>query len=147
MNYAVHQPTGGDRLADILERVLDKGIVVAGDITVSLVGIELLSIKVRLIVATVDRAREIGINWWEADPRLTARSSELSIENEQLKERLAVLEGKEADPMLTTRSFELSIENEQLKNRLAALEGKVASSIRPRKHRARSAVVKSGSVT
>ena len=147
MNYAVHQPTGGDRLADILERVLDKGIVVAGDITVSLVGIELLSIKVRLIVATVDRAREIGINWWEADPRLTARSSELSIENEQLKERLAVLVGKEADPMLTTRSFELSIENEQLKNRLAALEGKVASIIRPRKHRARSAVVKSGSVT
>jgi gas vesicle protein GvpA/GvpJ/GvpM family len=117
MNYAIHQPTGGDRLADILERVLDKGIVVAGDITVSLVGIELLNIKVRLIVATVDRAREIGINWWEADPKLTTRSSELSIENEQLKERLAVLEGK------------------------------VARSIPPRKHRARSAVVKSGSVT
>src|SRR5438132_368966 len=57
MNYAVHQPTGGDRLADILERVLDKGIVVAGDVTVSLVGIELLSIKVRLIVATVGRAQ------------------------------------------------------------------------------------------
>src|SRR4051812_19354444 len=128
MNYAVHQPTGGDRLADILERVLDKGIVVAGDITVSLVGIELLSIKVRLIVATVDRAREIGINWWEADPRLTARSSELSIENEQLEERLAVLEGKDADPMLTTRASELSIENEQLKNRLAALEDRVANS-------------------
>jgi len=146
MNYAVHQPTGGDRLADILERVLDKGIVVAGDITVSLVGIELLNIKVRLIVATVDRAREIGINWWEADPRLTARSSELSIENEQLRERLAALEGKEADPMLTTRASELSIENEQLKKNLARLEGKIASSTRPRKHRARSAVVKSGRV-
>jgi len=116
MNYAVHQPTGGDRLADILERVLDKGIVVAGDITVSLVGIELLSIKVRLIVATVDRAREIGINWWEADPMLTARTSELSIENERLKKRLA------------------------------ALEGRVARSIRPRKHGARSTVLKSGSV-
>src|SRR5450631_1889216 len=117
MNYAVHQPTGGDRLADILERVLDKGIVVAGDISVSLVGIELLSIKVRLIVCTVDRAREIGINWWEADPKLTTRSSELSIENEQLRERLTVLEGE------------------------------VARSIRPRKRPARSTVVKSGSVT
>ena len=117
MNYAVHQPTGGDRLADILERVLDKGIVVAGDITVSLVGIELLSIKVRLIVATVDRAREIGINWWEADP------------------------------MLTTRTSDLSIENEQLKKRLAALEHKVARSTRPRKRRPRNIVVKSGSIT
>ena len=117
MNYAVHQPTGGDRLADILERVLDKGIVVAGDVTVSLVGIELLSIKVRLIVATVERAQELGINWWEADPMLTTRTSELSIENEQLRKRLAVLEGT------------------------------VARSIRPRKRRARSMVVKSGSVT
>ena len=117
MSFAIHQPTGGDRLADILERVLDKGIVVAGDVTVSLVGIELLSIKVRLIVATVDRAREIGINWWEADP------------------------------MLTTRSSELSIENQQLKKRLAALEGKVARSIRPRKRRPRSMVVNPGSVT
>ena len=92
MSFAVHQPTGGDRLADILERVLDKGIVVAGDVTVSLVGIELLNIKVRLIVATVERAIELGINWWEADPMLTTRTSELSIENEQLKKRLAVLE-------------------------------------------------------
>ena len=117
MSFAIHQPTGGDRLADILERVLDKGIVVAGDVTVSLVGIELLNIKIRLIVATVDRAREIGINWWEADPMLTTRTSELSIENEQLRKRLAVLEGK------------------------------VARSIRPRKRRARSMVVKSGSVT
>ena len=92
MTITVHQPTGGDRLADILERVLDKGIVVAGDVTISLVGIELLNIKIRLIVATVDRALELGINWWEADPRLTTRTSELSVENEELKKRLAVLE-------------------------------------------------------
>jgi hypothetical protein len=117
MNYAIHQPTGGDRLADILERVLDKGIVVAGDITVSLVGIELLNIKIRLIVATVERAMELGINWWEADPMLTTRSSELSIENEQLKKRLAVLESR------------------------------VARNMRPPKRRPRTAVVKSGSVT
>jgi hypothetical protein len=117
MSFAIHQPTGGDRLADILERVLDKGIVVAGDVTVSLVGIELLNIKVRLIVATVERAMELGINWWEADPMLTTRTSELSIENEQLKKRLAVLESK------------------------------VARNIRPRKRRPRSTVVKSGSAT
>ncbi|BAM87500.1 gas vesicle protein GvpA [Bradyrhizobium oligotrophicum S58] len=92
MTFTVHQPTGGDRLADILERVLDKGIVVAGDVTISLVGIELLNIKIRLIVATVDRALELGINWWEADPRLTTRASELSVENEELKKRLALLE-------------------------------------------------------
>ena len=116
MSFAVHQPTGGDRLADILERVLDKGIVVAGDVTISLVGIELLNIKVRLIVATVERAMELGINWWEADP------------------------------MLTTRTSDLSIENEQLKKRLAALEGKVARNARPRKRRPRRMVVKSGSV-
>ena len=117
MSYMVHQPTGGDRLADILERVLDKGIVVAGDVTISLVGIELLNIKVRLIVATVERAIELGINWWEADP------------------------------MLTTRSSELSIENELLKKRLALLEGKVAHNNRPRKRRSRSTPMKSGSVT
>ncbi len=96
MAIDVHQPTGGDRLADILERVLDKGIVVAGDVTISLVGIELLNVKVRLIVASVERAMELGINWWEADPMLTTRSSELRIENEQLKQRLAVLESKAA---------------------------------------------------
>jgi uncharacterized small protein (DUF1192 family) len=96
MTFTVHQPTGGDRLADILERVLDKGIVVAGDVTISLVGIELLNIKIRLIVATVDRAMELGINWWEADPRLTTRNSELSVENDELKKRLALLEGEVA---------------------------------------------------
>ena len=96
MTITVHQPTGGDRLADILERVLDKGIVVAGDVTISLVGIELLNIKIRLIVATVDRAIELGINWWEADPMLTTRNSQLSAENDELKKRLAVLEGEVA---------------------------------------------------
>jgi hypothetical protein len=55
-------------LADVLERVLDKGIVVVGDIQVRLLDIELLTIKVRLMVASVDRAREMGINWWESDP-------------------------------------------------------------------------------
>src|ERR671935_647966 len=59
-------------LGDILERVLDKGIVIAGDIQVNLLDIELLTIRLRLIVASVDTARRMGINWWESDPRLTA---------------------------------------------------------------------------
>ena len=61
----------GDSLADLLERVLDKGIVIAGDITINLLDIELLNIKLRLLIASVDKAREMGINWWESDTALT----------------------------------------------------------------------------
>jgi hypothetical protein len=63
-------------LADLLERILDKGIVIAGDISISLVDIELLTIKLRLLVASVDKAREIGVNWWESDPWLRSRSDQ-----------------------------------------------------------------------
>jgi hypothetical protein len=80
-------------LADILERVLDKGIVIAGDITISLVQVELLSIKVRLLIASVDKAREIGIDWWERDKALTSHAAEaLVADNMLLKERLAKVE-------------------------------------------------------
>jgi hypothetical protein len=61
----------GSGLADILERILDKGIVVAGDISISLVGVELLTVRIRLVVASVDRALEMGIRWWESDAALT----------------------------------------------------------------------------
>src|ERR1700709_958100 len=63
-------PAAPANLADILERVLDKGIVIAGDIQINLLDIELLTIKLRLLIASVDRAREMGINWWESDPPL-----------------------------------------------------------------------------
>ena len=84
----------GSSLADILERVLDKGIVIAGDITISLVGVELLNIKVRLLIASVDKAMEMGINWWENDPYLTTHSNQLETENRILRERLERLEAK-----------------------------------------------------
>ena len=85
-------------LADILERVLDKGIVIAGDINISLVGVELLNIKLRLLVASIDKAMEIGINWWESDPALSSRAKQMEGENEALKSRLDRLESKmEAD--------------------------------------------------
>jgi hypothetical protein len=87
-------PHGGGpaNLADILERVLDKGIVIAGDIQINLLDIELLTIKIRLLVASVDRAREMGINWWETDPRLTDKAQTLEDENKDLRERLERLE-------------------------------------------------------
>ena len=81
-------------LADILERVLDKGIVIAGDISISMVGIELLSIKVRLLVASVDKAMQMGINWWENDPYLTTHARTLTDENRDLHERIAQVEAR-----------------------------------------------------
>lgn len=81
-------------LADILERVLDKGIVIAGDITISLAEIELLNIKVRLLVASVDKAQEMGIDWWQSDPALSSRAKKLEEENDFLKTRLERLEAR-----------------------------------------------------
>jgi hypothetical protein len=80
-------------LADVLERVLDKGLVIAGDIKVCLLDIELLTIKLRLLVASVDKAREMGIDWWEYDPSLSSRHQrQLAAENEQLRERISASE-------------------------------------------------------
>jgi Gas vesicle protein len=96
---------GATNLADILERVLDKGLVIAGDIQVNLLDIELLTIKLRLVITSLDTAREVGINWWENDPWLSADASrraeerelrgsngELEEENRRLKERISELE-------------------------------------------------------
>jgi hypothetical protein len=85
---------GPSNLADILERVLDKGIVIAGDIQINLLDIELLTIKLRLLVASVDKAKEMGINWWEGDPALTSGVKELEQENKQLRKQLEELEEK-----------------------------------------------------
>ena len=90
MQCAVH----ADSLADVLERILDKGVVIAGDVSVSLVGIELLTIRLRLLIATVDKAKELGIDWWERDPQLSSRAAELDAENRQLTERLAAMEAR-----------------------------------------------------
>ena len=83
-----------DGLADVLERILDKGVVIAGDVSISLVGIELLTIRLRLLIATVDKAKELGINWWESDPRLSGDAAALERENAELKRRLAALEAR-----------------------------------------------------
>ena len=83
-------------LADILERVLDKGIVIAGDIKIQLCDVDLLNIKIRLLIASVDKAMEMGINWWQQDSYLSTKAKETEIEKENvtLKKRLERLEAK-----------------------------------------------------
>ncbi|MEX0429385.1 gas vesicle protein [Nocardioides sp. DS6] len=83
-------------LADILERVLDKGIIIAGDIRVNLLDIELLTIKIRLLVASVDKAQEMGIDWWRNDPLLTSSEQGMADENRRLRERVEALEAAHA---------------------------------------------------
>jgi hypothetical protein len=65
-------PTRSHGLVDILDRVLDKGLVVAGDIKINLANVELLTIQIRLVVCSIDKAEQVGLNWWRNDPRLTA---------------------------------------------------------------------------
>lgn len=84
--------TSGSTLADILERVLDKGIVIAGDISVTVGSTELLSIRIRLLIASVDKAKEMGINWWENDPYLSSQQQQLLQTNQQLLARIESLE-------------------------------------------------------
>jgi argonaute-like protein implicated in RNA metabolism and viral defense len=91
-DYALPGHPRSDSLADVLERVLDKGIVIAGDIQINLLEIELLTIKLRLLVASVDKAKEMGIDWWENDPSLSRSAREEADENRQLRERVDALE-------------------------------------------------------
>ncbi len=84
--------TSGSTLADILERVLDKGIVIAGDISVSVGSTELLTIRIRLLISSVDKAKEIGINWWESDPYLSSQAVSLVESNQQLLEQVKTLQ-------------------------------------------------------
>ena len=82
-------------LGDILERVLDKGLIIAGDIRVNLLDIELLTIKLRLVIASLETAKQVGIDWWERDPWLTGGDRSLERENDELRARIAELEGRE----------------------------------------------------
>ena len=76
MSESIVHATEATSLADLLERLLDKGIVIAGDIRIKLVDIELLTINIRLLVASVDKAREMGIDWWEHNPFLQSRAAQ-----------------------------------------------------------------------
>ena len=89
-------------LADVLERVLDKGIVIAGDIRINLLNIELLTIHIRLLIASVDKAREMGIDWWEGDPFLSKGGRDGN--GNSIDSRLRALEEKAGLP--TSRAEE-----------------------------------------
>ena len=79
-------------LVDVLDRVLDKGLVVAGDIKVSLVEVELLTIRIRLLICSIDKAEQIGLDWWKFDHHLSPGKQALSAENEELKKQVRALE-------------------------------------------------------
>ncbi len=66
--------SGTTNLLDILDRILDKGLVIAGDVRISLANVELLTIRIRLLVCSVDKAEQIGLNWWKYDPHLTMQT-------------------------------------------------------------------------
>lgn len=83
-------------LVDVLDRVLDKGLVVAGDIRVSLAEVELLTIRIRLLVCSIDKAEQIGLDWWRHDPNLSVGARRLALENDTLREQVRLLEEKVA---------------------------------------------------
>jgi len=104
-DYGIARPAPRDSLVDLLDRVLDKGVVIAGDISISLLDIELLTIKIRLLIASADKAREMGIDWWAHDPQLSSeakREQELQQggaerDNKALRERVEELESRLAE--------------------------------------------------
>ena len=79
-------------LVDVLDRILDKGLVIAGDIKVSLANVELLTLQIRLLICSIDKAEQIGLNWWRYDTNLTTRAERAEAENVELRERLSELE-------------------------------------------------------
>ncbi|MCM3716102.1 gas vesicle protein [Halalkalibacter oceani] len=107
---AVEHSMQSSTIVDVLEKILDKGVVIAGDITVGIADVELLTIKIRLIVASVDKAKEIGMDWWEQDPYLSSKAANnstknLEKENEMLRERVESLENKLGTNRLNNTEF------------------------------------------
>jgi hypothetical protein len=88
-SFITARPPG---LVDVLDRILDKGLVIAGDIKVSLANVELLTLQIRILVCSIDKAEQIGLNWWRYDSNLTTRAERVEAENVDLRERLADLE-------------------------------------------------------
>jgi hypothetical protein len=107
-----HEPAN---LGDILERVLDKGLVIAGDIQVNLLDIELLTIKLRLVIASLETAREVGINWWENDPWLSGQAQQREVQDRRRDHEL----GNGSRP-----GRDLEDENRELRERIRALESR-----------------------
>lgn len=103
----IHHPPQSSNLLDVLEKILDKGVVIAGDIKISLADVDLLTIKIRLLVASVDKAREIGMDWWEKDPYYSSKGRLAEKEHDHLLERINRLE-----QVIENNSLALPVENE-----------------------------------
>jgi hypothetical protein len=112
MASSINQSTSGSSLGEILEKILDKGIVIAGDISIALADVELLTIKIRLVIASIDKAEEMGIDWWKTDPNLSSRAKREQEEKDE-KKRLEDLQTRQ-----------LQEQNRQLIARLEKLEAK-----------------------
>ena len=93
-------------LVDVLDRVLDKGLVVAGDIQVSLAEVELLTIRIRLLICSIDKAEQIGLDWWKFDHHLSPGKQALSAENEELKKQVRALE-RQLNTLMRRRTAQL----------------------------------------
>jgi hypothetical protein len=93
-DFAPIAPARSQGLVDILDRILDKGLVIAGDIKVNLANVELLTIQVRLLVCSIDKAEQIGLNWWKFDSALSGGTepARLAAENQEWRERVQQLE-------------------------------------------------------
>jgi hypothetical protein len=132
------RPAPRDSLVDVLERVLDKGVVIAGDISIRLLDIELLTIKLRLLIASVDKAKEMGIDWWTRDPQLSGskgsqsagpaaitsgnddRARLLDDESQQLREKIRQLEAKEpGDDAVSNRRGQKRASKSKRKSRVS----------------------------
>jgi hypothetical protein len=123
----IHHTPQSSNLLEVLEKILDKGVVIAGDIKISLADVDLLTIKIRLLVASVDKAREIGMDWWEKDPYYSSRGLKADKDQahlmdrinrlEQLAERNAFLlsDGQKEVPIVESTS---SIQKEESSSRL-----------------------------
>jgi hypothetical protein len=111
-------------LVDVLDRILDKGLVIAGDIKVSLANVELLTLQIRLLVCSIDKAEQIGLNWWRYDTNLTTRAERAEAENLELRERLSELE-QEIRKLAAANVAAVTREQNQLANNSrAARKGK-----------------------
>jgi Gas vesicle protein len=117
----VHSRRQPDSLADVLERVLDKGIVIAGDVVVNVLDIELLTLKLRLFISSADTAREMGMDWWTTDPFFNSQAQVAQLEDGDDGQR----DGQRSVGSGQGRrrsNRELEEENDRLRQQLAALE-------------------------
>ena len=124
-------------LVDVLDRILDKGLVIAGDIKVSLANVELLTLQIRLLVCSIDKAEQIGLNWWRYDANLTTRAERAEAENVELRERLAALEREVRQLSEPSRAEEAAADAvgataRKAGGRAASKKSATASVVRPR---------------